>query len=125
MNADPHAPAGQRLLLSRARIQAQLAVPEASAAAGPQLAIDLLEGADPADLAWAWAREQADRRLGDPVRAHPWTSLGLGFGTGVLIALARPWRLRLPAPLLLALASQLLLPSLARQATRPRDGAPP
>ena len=27
MNADPHAQAGQRLLLSRARIQAQLAVP--------------------------------------------------------------------------------------------------
>jgi|GEM_PF-3766168 len=111
--------AAERLLRSRARIRAQLAAPDGAAAAGPQLAIDLLEGADPAALAWSWACEQADRRLGDPVRAHPWTALGLGLGAGVLIASARPWRWRLPTPLLAALASQLLLPMLSR----PRDGA--
>lgn len=116
----PELTAGHRLVLSRARIRAQLARPDVPAGPGPQLAIDLLEGADPAELAWAWACEQADRRLGDPVRAHPWTALGLGLGAGVLIATARPWRWRLPTPLLIALASQLLLPALARQ----RDGAP-
>lgn len=113
MNAGDEVRAGHRLVLSRARIRAQLAQPPAPAAAGPQLAIDLLEGAQPADLAWAWVREQADRRLGDPIRAHPWTALGLGLGTGVLIATAKPWHWRLPAPLLLAMVTQLLPPLLS------------
>lgn len=100
------APARQRLLQSRARLRAQLARPPA------QPLESWLDGGDPGALAWRWARTEADRQLGAPVRAHPELALGLAVGAGVLLALARPWRwrllpgVRLLSPLLLTLLTR-------------------
>jgi hypothetical protein len=128
MNTAPHSAesASSRLTASRARLRAELLEAPAELGADRRLALDLLQaaagvdGADPAAGAWRWVSAVADQRLGDPIRHHPWTALGLGLGAGALVAAARPWRWRLPSPLLVALASQLLLPLLARQ----RDGRP-
>jgi hypothetical protein len=121
---DAQTMASRRLTASRARLSAQLLAPAPALAADQRLAIDLLQvavgadGADPAASAMRWVSAVADQRLGDPVREHPWTAMGLGLGAGVLIALARPWRWRLSSPLLLALTTQLALPLLARQSDR-------
>lgn len=104
--------ADQRLQRSRSRLQSQLASPPQGAM--ESLALPLLEGADPTALAWRWAGGEAERLVGQPVRAHPAQALGLAFGAGALLVLLRPWRWRGAPRLLLALLSHWALPRLPR-----------
>jgi hypothetical protein len=87
---------------------------------GPALAADWLSlasglgGPSMADSLKAWAAAEMRQRLELPIRRHPWLAVSGAALAGALLSRAR-W----PRPLLMALASQVLLPRLVQALSTP------
>lgn len=110
-----------RLLASRARIAQALAAPPPLPA--QSLTGTLLQAAAGGNTTGAgiehWLeaalRAAVHTRVIAPIQQHPLPALTAAFGAGALLALARPWRWRLPTPLLLALVTQVGIPWATRR----------